>query len=169
MGPEDLFPALRELCFVAKSVVAKWKISKPQIQELTALASHLSHTALHTQPRPPAATIANYASAINGHVLLTLFCFVNLTEVILAPPVDYHPSSMTLHGVRAFAKHYRNLASLTVIFDASTVPPFDNSSDSVIPQSSLTSLATGTSPITDQVTIAPFLSGLFSNLRRVYP
>jgi hypothetical protein len=47
----------------------------------------------------PAGTIANYV--INRHVLITIFCFVDLTEVILAPPVGFD------------------------IDDASAVPPFE--------------------------------------------
>ncbi|KAF7362124.1 hypothetical protein MVEN_00558300 [Mycena venus] len=169
-------------------------------QLYAALASQLSHFALQSlhielsedreMPAPPEHLLPNYV--INGHVLAALFCFTNLTEVSLAPPVGFdiddatawdmarawpkliglhlvaatdlhHPSSLSLRGLRAFAKHCRELSSLTITFNAST--PFNDSSEiMILPQTSLTSLDVGTSPITDPSDVAQFMSGLFPTI-----
>ncbi|KAF8216632.1 hypothetical protein K438DRAFT_1797564 [Mycena galopus ATCC 62051] len=79
------------------------------------------------------------------------------------------PSSnrMTLHAFRGFAKHCNELAHLAIAVDASTVPPSDQSPEMTISQHSLTYLNISTSRITDALAIAPFLSGLFPNLRNI--
>jgi len=168
------------------------------------LAGHLSHSALKIlrveragncdDPTVPE-DMANHA--IDGHILAKLFCFANLTKIILAPPVGFniddatawdiarawpklkiltltaatdlhHPPGMSLHGLQAFAKHCRELTSLMITFDASTVPPRDDSPDPIISQFSLTSLDVDTSPITDPTAVAQFTSGLFPNLANIW-
>ncbi|KAJ6517141.1 hypothetical protein DFH09DRAFT_250004 [Mycena vulgaris] len=168
-----------------------------------ALANRLSHTALDrlwvsnvddgstiTQAPPPG-TMANYV--ISGHTLAPLFCFCNLTFVVLQPPVGFdiddatawdiarawpkinflrleaatelhHPPSMTLHGLRAFATHCIHLSTLRITVDASTVPPFDNSPETRISQHRLEELIFAASPISDPPAVARFLSGLFPAL-----
>jgi hypothetical protein len=71
---------------------------------------------------------------------------------------------MTLLGLRAFAKHCHELTSLTITFDATTVPPLDDSPEATVSQSHLNSLDVGTSPISDPFTVAQFMSGLFLNM-----
>ncbi|KAF7369251.1 F-box domain-containing protein [Mycena venus] len=166
-----------------------------------ALASHLSHSALRTLsvelpadcevPTPPG---DNASYVIDGHILATLFCFPNLTELSLAPPVGFdiddatawdiarawsnlkslhltaatglhHSTRMSLHGLRAFAKHCPKLTYLDITFNGAISPPFENSPE--ISQTSLTSLEVGTSPITDPFAVAQFLCGLFPNLETI--
>ncbi|KAF7356492.1 hypothetical protein MVEN_00982300 [Mycena venus] len=140
--------------------------------------------------------ITNYV--IDGRVLSALFCFSNLTELTLRPPAGFdiddavawdmarawpklkslhleashvhHPPSMSLHALRAFAKHCDDLADLTITIDASTVAPVDNSPEMRISQSTLTSFNVNKSPITDPLIVAPFISSLFPNLQEYrYP
>jgi hypothetical protein len=175
-------------------------------QLYTALAVHLSHSALRTlevelpenvemqMPTPAGDGLANYV--IDGSILGALFCFANLTKITLAPPAGFnlddatawdmarawpkleslclatgtdrpHPSSMTLLGLRAFAKHCHELASLTITFDATTVPPLDDSPEATVSQSRLSSLDVGTSPISDPFTVAQFMSRLFLNMENI--
>ncbi|KAJ7622916.1 hypothetical protein DFH06DRAFT_1447108 [Mycena polygramma] len=168
------------------------------------LAKCLSHSALHaleielpssyfTPTRPPLDAVADYV--VDGVTLAALFCFTNLTELNLVPPVGFdiddstawemaqalpkikslhlgaatdlhYPSSMSLHGLPAFAKHCGDLENLSINFDASTVPT-DNLSES-ISQCSLTSLDTNASPITDPLPVAQFMAGLFPNLAKIW-
>ncbi|KAJ7440297.1 hypothetical protein B0H11DRAFT_2099813 [Mycena galericulata] len=157
-----------------------------------ALASHLSHTALDSlaiefvgpgRAEQPTGTIAHYV--ISGRELAPLFCFVNLTNLWLEPPVGFDiDDSMawdmahswpkltslrftTLHGLRGFAKHCKESRSLTIPLDASTVPPFDNSPETRISQSSLNCLLVGRSPIVDQSAVARFMRRLFPNLTEI--
>ncbi|KAJ7722999.1 hypothetical protein DFH07DRAFT_946604 [Mycena maculata] len=145
-------------------------------------------------PAPSAGMIGNYV--ITRNQLATLFCFRNLTVVRLNPPVgfdmddaaawdiararpnlrnlqlsaasDLHqPSNISLHGLRAFAKHCKNLNYLCIPFDASVVPPFDNSPETRISQDRLESLEVQRSGIYHPPTVARFMSGLFPNLRDV--
>ncbi|KAJ7847738.1 hypothetical protein B0H14DRAFT_3867403 [Mycena olivaceomarginata] len=175
-------------------------------QLYTALAAHLSHSALRTlevelpenvemqMPTPTGDGLANYV--IDGSIFGALFCFANLTKITLAPPAGFnlddatawdmarawpkleslrlttgtdrpHPSSMTLLGLRAFAKHCHELTSLTITFDATTVPPLDDSPEATVSQSRLSSLDVGTSPISDPFTVAQFMSGLFLNMENI--
>ncbi|KAJ7788929.1 hypothetical protein B0H14DRAFT_3575436 [Mycena olivaceomarginata] len=170
-------------------------------QLYAALASHFNHSTLQTlhigfpeshsvmETTPPA--LSNYL--IDGPILATLFCFGNLTEITLEPPVGFdiddetvadmarawpklksrcliassdlhHPSSMLLNGLCVFANHCYELTYLTIAFDASTVPPFDDSSVTAVSQSSLTSLDVGASPMIHPSLVAQFLSRLFPNL-----
>ncbi|KAJ7100558.1 hypothetical protein C8R43DRAFT_846606, partial [Mycena crocata] len=130
---------------------------------------------------------------VHGHALSQLFCFVNLTNVILKPPVGFdiddatawdmarawprldslvletatdfsHPPSMSLAGLRAFAKHCPKLTSLTIAVDASSVPAFDDSPETRISQLGLRILDVSTSPISDPPAIARFMSALFPAL-----
>ncbi|KAJ7734575.1 hypothetical protein DFH07DRAFT_693756, partial [Mycena maculata] len=78
-----------------------------------------------------------------------------------------HPFRLTLRGLRAFAKHCKNLVSLSICVDASAVPPSDNSLESRISQSSLTSFDISTSPINDPPTVAQFLSALYASLKQI--
>ncbi|KAJ7100565.1 hypothetical protein C8R43DRAFT_1244255 [Mycena crocata] len=142
-------------------------------------------------PIPPAGTIADYL--VSGPTLAQLFCFGNLTRLNLQPPVgfdiddstawdlarawpkltllwlraatelSYHPS-MTLQGLRAFAKHCPELSSLTIAVDASTVPPFDGSPDTRISQRRLLSFNVSASPISNAPIAARFLSALFPRI-----
>ncbi|KAJ7760899.1 hypothetical protein DFH07DRAFT_740456 [Mycena maculata] len=155
-------------------------------QLYAALASHLSRGTLQTldigsyNGMPAPGVMDNYV--INGQVLAPLFGFVNLTSLELQLPVgldiddatawdmarawmklDYlsftgvhHSSSMTLHGLSAFAKYCKDLAYLKITINASTVPAFDDSPD---PPFHL-----GPGAITDPPTVTRFLSGLFPNL-----
>jgi hypothetical protein len=168
-------------------------------QFYTALATHLSHTTLQwlhiaevdEMPSPPPGMIANYV--ITGPELSTLFCFGNLTDVSLRPPVGFdiddatawemarawpklqslvldsaselsHRPGMSLLGLKAFANHCPALVTLHISFDASTVPPFDNSPESRISRKRLTSLDVASSSISDPPTVARFISGLFPEL-----
>ncbi|KAF7373250.1 F-box domain-containing protein [Mycena sanguinolenta] len=141
---------------------------------------------------PVTSTLANYV--VHGLSLAALFCFANLTDIILRPPVGFdiddamawdiarawprvkslfllpatdlhHPSSMSLRGFSAFAKHCPALSSFGVTFDASTVPPLD---DTIVSQSSLVALDVDISPISDPDAVASFMSALFPNLARIY-
>ncbi|KAJ7753610.1 hypothetical protein DFH07DRAFT_823856 [Mycena maculata] len=78
-----------------------------------------------------------------------------------------HPSRMTLHGLRGFAQHCKDLKKLSVTFDASTVPPL-NDPNTIISQASLVWLNVGAATIiTDQTAVALFLSDLFPNLPKI--
>ncbi|KAJ7692689.1 hypothetical protein B0H17DRAFT_1132925 [Mycena rosella] len=72
---------------------------------------------------------------------------------------------MTLLELRAFAAHCKDLVSLSINVDSSTVPPFENSPETRISQRRLYSLDVAASPISDPPTVAQFLSGLFPALR----
>ncbi|KAJ7654557.1 hypothetical protein DFH06DRAFT_993760 [Mycena polygramma] len=186
--------------FNVGTVVSATKLTMGQLY--SHLASRLSHSALQTleielpssysTPKPPSLdVIADYV--IDGVILAALFCFTNLTQLNLAPPVGfdiddstawdmarawpkikslhlgaatklYHPSSMSLHGLRAFAKHCGE--NLSISFDASTVPT--NNLPESISQRSLTSLDTNASPITDPLPVAQFMAGLFPNLAKIW-
>ncbi|KAJ7604091.1 hypothetical protein DFH06DRAFT_1114027 [Mycena polygramma] len=144
---------------------------------------------------PPVDAIASYV--ITGHTLTPLFSFKNLALVHLTGPVGFdiddtrawdmarawpqirsltlnsstalhHPSSMTLHGLRAFATHCAELRRLAIAFDASTVPPFDNSPAARISQRALHALHVEASPIGDPPSVAKYLSGLFLGLVSIY-
>ncbi|KAJ7100561.1 hypothetical protein C8R43DRAFT_1141304 [Mycena crocata] len=140
-------------------------------------------------PNPPAdATIADYL--VSGFTLLRLLCFGNLTSVDLRPPVGFdiddctawdiarawpklrslglqaatdlsHRPSMTLHGLRAFAKHCPDLFGLVIAVDASMVPAFDGSPNTQICQRRLTSFNVSASPISNAAVVARFLSAMF--------
>ncbi|KAJ7429568.1 hypothetical protein B0H11DRAFT_2143032 [Mycena galericulata] len=94
-----------------------------------------------------------------------------LTRLVLEPTIDSslhcHPSNMTLHGLRAFATHCRELERLTITFDALTVPPLDNAQDTANSKCTLSFLCVGTSPICDAPTVARFLLGLFPHLESI--
>ncbi|KAJ7720081.1 hypothetical protein DFH07DRAFT_1009021 [Mycena maculata] len=140
------------------------------------------------------AAISEYL--ITGHELAALFCFANLVDVCLVPAIGFdiddatawdmarawpnlqslklytatefcHLSSMTLHGLRGLAKYCQALKHLAVTFDASMVPPTDDSPETRISQSSLVLLNVGAGAITDSATVARFLSDLFPNLETV--
>ncbi|KAJ7753600.1 hypothetical protein DFH07DRAFT_886635 [Mycena maculata] len=145
-------------------------------------------------PTPLAGPVTDYV--ISRHELEPLFAFVNLTELNLAPPVGFdiddttawdmarawpnltildldsatdlhHLSSMTLHGLRGFAQHCKDLTQLTITFDASVVPPFNNSSETRISQRNLAILNVWKSPIRDAPPVARFLSALFPSLETI--
>ncbi|KAJ7666770.1 hypothetical protein DFH06DRAFT_1184723 [Mycena polygramma] len=139
-------------------------------------------------PTPLAAAIADYV--VNGRLLAPLFCFQNITYVQLKAPVGFdlddatawdmarawprikflqldastelhHPTSMTLHGIRAFAKYCEDLVSLKITVNATTVPPFDRSPETRLSQQNLRTFDVSGSPISDQYNVARFLSALF--------
>lgn len=144
-----------------------------------------------------AVMLTNTASyLIDGQILATLLCFGNLTEVTLAPPVEFdiddgtvadmarawpklktlrltassdlhHPSSISLLGLRVLAKHCPELTSLILTFDASIVPLISDSPET-ISQSSLADLDVGPSAITDPFLVTQLLSRLFPNLAEIY-
>ncbi|KAJ7666767.1 hypothetical protein DFH06DRAFT_1469958 [Mycena polygramma] len=143
---------------------------------------------------PPVGTIASYV--ITGRILSPLFAFKNLTSIYLTGPVGFdiddtaawdmarawpkiksltlnsstalhHPSSMTLHGLRAFATHCTELCRLAITVDASTVPPFDSSPAARISQHELQTFYVQASPIGDPPTVAKYLSGLFLGLASI--
>ncbi|KAJ6461013.1 hypothetical protein C8R45DRAFT_1028972 [Mycena sanguinolenta] len=72
--------------------------------------------------------------------------------------------SMSLLGLKAFAKHCRSLSSLTIAFYASTVPPLDYAADTILTHTVLTYLEVDMSPINDAAAVAGFVSVLFPNL-----
>ncbi|KAJ6460996.1 hypothetical protein C8R45DRAFT_1028905 [Mycena sanguinolenta] len=138
--------------------------------------------------------LTNYA--IDGSILSTLLCFTNLTDIYLEPPIGFvlddtmawdiarawpkvkslhltgstderRPSSMSLLGLTAFAKHCRELTRLSIGLDASTVPPLDDLTEPIVPQSSLTYLSIDMSPINDPHAVAGFVSVLFPNLASI--
>ncbi|KAJ7860915.1 hypothetical protein B0H13DRAFT_1726432 [Mycena leptocephala] len=69
----------------------------------------------------------------------------------------------TLHGLRALAQHWTKLKSLTILLDASEIPPQTLSTVPVI-QCALTELFVGYSPIIAPVEVARFISGIFPKL-----
>ncbi|KAJ6454253.1 hypothetical protein C8R47DRAFT_1167467 [Mycena vitilis] len=142
---------------------------------------------------PPAAAIAEYV--ISGSLLRPLFCFQNLTSLRLTPPAGFdldddaawdmarswpqirvlqlksctnvdHPTSMTLHGLRAFA-HCANLTELCITVNASAVPAFDGSPETLLSQRALHTFEVAASPISDPEAVARFLSALFPCLAEI--
>ncbi|KAF8134669.1 hypothetical protein K438DRAFT_1547219, partial [Mycena galopus ATCC 62051] len=130
---------------------------------------------------------------VDGSILAALYCFVNLTEITLKTPIGFdiddavawemarawprlkilkltahgrheHLSSMTLLGLKAFATHCHELTALTITFDASKVPSFDDPPEMIIPPSPLRVLSVEISHITDPSAVARFLAGLFPKL-----
>jgi hypothetical protein len=69
----------------------------------------------------------------------------------------------TLHGLRALAQHCTKLESLTILLDASEIPPQTLSTVPVI-QYALTELFVGYSPIIAPVEVGRFISGIFPKL-----
>ncbi|KAJ7325535.1 hypothetical protein DFH08DRAFT_1085194 [Mycena albidolilacea] len=176
-----------------------------------ALASHLNHSTLQTlefglpedyevdemDVLPEQAEYILAIFVIEEHILATLFCFENLTDITLAPPVGFqiddaiawdlarawpkfkslcltacshrylhHPSSMSLLGLRAFAKHCPELASLTITFDVVIIPPLDSAD--AVSKISLRSLDVYTSPIIHSSLVSQLLCPLFSNLTTIH-
>ncbi|KAJ6550882.1 hypothetical protein DFH09DRAFT_1319743 [Mycena vulgaris] len=123
------------------------------------LESHLSHSALvalfvgtaeHGPLPPPSGTTTHYV--ISGTTLASLFCFRNLSVVVLRPPVGFdindstawdvagamaesyntqiectmesqHAPTMTLAGLRAFAIQCKVRSELNLSVDPFAVPP----------------------------------------------
>ncbi|KAJ6550863.1 hypothetical protein DFH09DRAFT_988706 [Mycena vulgaris] len=148
----------------------------------------------YDSPTPPPEMIADYA--ISGNTLAPLFRFWNLTRIVLRTPVGFgiddttawdiarawpnlqsltldaaselhHTPTMTLAGLRAFATHCKVLSDLNISFDASTVPPFDNSPGTRISQLQLRFLGVAASPISEPPAVARFISGLFPRLMTI--
>ncbi|KAJ7187270.1 hypothetical protein C8R46DRAFT_1184920 [Mycena filopes] len=142
-------------------------------------------------PTPPASTMSEYV--IGGPTLALLFCFNNLTDVELRTSAGFdiddttagdmarawpnikrlelasctdmhHLSSLTLLGLRYFGIHCPDLISLKITFNASAVPPFDNSPETRISHGRLLSLDVAASPISDPAAVGRFVSALFPNL-----
>ncbi|KAJ7440343.1 hypothetical protein B0H11DRAFT_2099928, partial [Mycena galericulata] len=161
-----------------------------QISPATLETLHIQHAEDGEMPTPPAARVADYV--VGGPEIAPLFYFRNLTELTLEAPVGFdiddttaldmasawpnlkqfrlgsatdlwYPSRMTLHGLCAFAKHCRNLRSLAISMDATTVP----SPDAQISQSALLHLDVGPSSIVDPPTVTRFMSSLFPSLRTI--
>ncbi|KAF7377906.1 hypothetical protein MSAN_00214300 [Mycena sanguinolenta] len=138
--------------------------------------------------------LTNYT--IDGSIVVPLLRFANLTTIYLSPPVGFDlddtmtlaiarawpkvrelsltasthtrcPSSISLLGLKAFAEHCHELTSLTITFDASTVPPFDDSLKTIASQSSLTFLGVEMSSINDPRAVASFLSPCFPKLANI--
>ncbi|KAF8183736.1 hypothetical protein K438DRAFT_1937409 [Mycena galopus ATCC 62051] len=142
----------------------------------------------------PGDPFANYV--VDGHTLAALFCFGNLTEITLIPPVGFdiddamawdmarawpkvktlrlsagssdsrHPSSLSILSLRAFATHCPELTSLWITF-ASTVPRSDDPHETHITQTSLTSLDVDISPIADPRPVAKYIAAVFPNLETI--
>ncbi|KAJ7882181.1 hypothetical protein B0H14DRAFT_2565426 [Mycena olivaceomarginata] len=114
-------------------------------------------------PTPLASASGIYV--ISGHILTPLYLFTNLAVLILVSPVGFdigdaaawdmapawpnlvrlvlesatevhYPSTMTLHGLRAFAEHCKALKFLAITINGFTVPPLDNSPQMRIPSGS---------------------------------
>ncbi|KAJ7165695.1 hypothetical protein C8R43DRAFT_1165272 [Mycena crocata] len=163
-------------------------LSYTTLQELEIGEDEFHHGGMDS---PDESAIADYV--ISGRVLSTLFCFGDLQRVSLRGPVGFdvddaiiwdmarswpkitslaletatelnHPPSMTLGGLRAFATHCPDLNYLSITFNTSTVPPFDNSPETRLSQRALTCLGVGVAPISDSGDIARFLSALFPNI-----
>ncbi|KAJ7753606.1 hypothetical protein DFH07DRAFT_1061404 [Mycena maculata] len=143
---------------------------------------------------PPVTTISDYA--ITGYELAALFCFGNLVHLHLLATVGFDiddptawdmarawpnlrtlrldaasvlcpPSRMTLHGLRGFAKYCKSLEDLAITFNASAIPPTDDSPDTRILQTSLVRLDVGGGALTDPAAVAGFLSDLFPNVATI--
>jgi hypothetical protein len=134
-------------------------------------------------PTPLASASGIYV--ISGHILTPLYPFTNLAVLILVSPVGFdigdaaawdmapawpnlvrlvlesatevhYPSTMTLHGLRAFAEHCKALKFLAITVNGFTVPPLDNSPQMRIPQRQLCSFDVAKSPISDAQTVSRF-------------
>ncbi|KAJ7060481.1 hypothetical protein C8F01DRAFT_1058566 [Mycena amicta] len=214
------FPALRYLRLAKTTIgfgldmiasVENWALESltiglqsPERREMTgllytAIASHFSASCLdylrighpsdgREVSDPPEDTRADYA--VTGEILRPLFCFGNITEVILKPPagfllddsilselarawpnivtlrlgsgssVQVHPIA-TLNALRFFAMHCKRLGDLTLAIDASTVPDFSVYRQLRASQNTLRRLNVEISPIGDPVAVARFVSGHF--------
>ncbi|KAJ6460990.1 hypothetical protein C8R45DRAFT_1220899 [Mycena sanguinolenta] len=203
----EFLELLSDRCLVSFRVGTTEPVTRSTTRRLyAALARHLSHSVLQTlcvglpekddmEMQSPSGDLANYA--INGLIVATLFCFANLTEICLEPPIGfdlddtvasdiarawpkvrtlsltgsihlYRPSSISLIGLTAFAKHFQELTSLSIGLDASTVPPSDDFTDIIVPQFSLVYLDVDISPITNPDGVASFISVLLPNLAHIW-
>ncbi|KAJ7096022.1 hypothetical protein C8R43DRAFT_264579 [Mycena crocata] len=140
-------------------------------------------------PTPAVANVPLYL--VSGVHLHPLLVFSNLTDITLRSPVGFaiddrtaalmaaawpcltsldistvtsitHPPTMTLHGVSAFAQHCPHLRTLKIAFDATLVPEVGPSLGQRVLQSSLDTLYPGASPVTNPLSVARFLSGIFA-------
>ncbi|KAJ7898919.1 hypothetical protein B0H14DRAFT_3852974 [Mycena olivaceomarginata] len=145
-------------------------------------------------PTPLASASGIYV--ISGHILTPLYPFTNLAVLILVSPVGFdigdaaawdmapawpnlvrlvlesatevhYPSTMTLHGLRAFAEHCKALKFLAITVNGFTVPPLDNSPQMRIPQRQFCSFDVAKSPISDARTVSRFLFSLFPDLSEI--
>jgi hypothetical protein len=127
--------------------------------------------------------------------LRLLFCFTNLTKLSISCALfdlddntlsemahawlhlqtlrlaghAIFESRVTLRGLRFLARYYPYLESLHMTFDASTIPPLENSAEPHISQTSLILLNVAHSTIFSPPPVARFLSGIFPHLRYIYP
>ncbi|KAJ7477984.1 hypothetical protein B0H11DRAFT_2028948, partial [Mycena galericulata] len=89
----------------------------------------------------------------------------NLRILELQTSVLPIPSHLTLESLRSLAQHCPHLQTLTVDFNATSLPP--RSGDPRLTQESLETLHVESSPISRWSRVARFLSGLFSNLETI--
>ncbi|KAJ7291624.1 hypothetical protein C8J57DRAFT_1705157 [Mycena rebaudengoi] len=76
------------------------------------------------------------------------------------------PRIMTLASLRAFATHCPELSTLTLTFDATVVPPFD---EQPLVQKKLLALGVSLSPIASPALVGRFLTENFPNIERIQP
>ncbi|KAJ7666757.1 hypothetical protein DFH06DRAFT_1384116 [Mycena polygramma] len=137
----------------------------------TALASHISHTTLDS---------LTIAEIDDGGFTPVGFDLDDVTAWDMAcawPRIKFlrldsstdlhHSSSMTLHGIRAFAKYCEDLVELKITINATTVPPFDRSPETRLSQTNLHTFNVSGSPISEPYNVARFLSTLFPCLVKV--
>ncbi|KAJ7133092.1 hypothetical protein C8R44DRAFT_549147, partial [Mycena epipterygia] len=136
--------------------------------------------------------VENYSLDIS--TLRTLFCFGNLTSVVIRSPLGFdlddgavlelarawprleslhlkshveQPRNPTLGCLQSFAEHCPSLRLLGITLDARQVPAPDHSSATRIIQRSLAILNVDSSPIAAPISVGRYLSGLFPCLRTV--
>ncbi|KAJ7895459.1 hypothetical protein B0H14DRAFT_3426064 [Mycena olivaceomarginata] len=68
---------------------------------------------------------------------------------------------MSLVGLRASVKHCPDLASLSITFDASRIPPCVDSPETIISQISFPYLDINASPTSDSAPVVQFMSRIF--------
>ncbi|KAJ6623296.1 hypothetical protein B0H10DRAFT_1786661 [Mycena sp. CBHHK59/15] len=134
--------------------------------------------------------------AVKGHHLRPLFCFSNLTDVSLAPPVGFDlddvtvsdmarawphiqwlilgagsyahvASRVTLQGLYAFAQHCPELHFLQISLDASAVPLMELCGKTRVSQGRLTTLRVPCSTIVAPISVVAFLSSIFPKLSHI--
>jgi hypothetical protein len=124
----DLLSNCRLVKFYVGTIVPATKLTTRRLY--AALSSHLNHFALEIlyvglperdyseMEMPP--VLASYF--IIGHILATLFCFGNLTEITLAPPVGFDIDDGTVADMARARPKLKSL-SLMASSDPCIIPP----------------------------------------------
>ncbi|KAJ7500880.1 hypothetical protein B0H11DRAFT_1800210 [Mycena galericulata] len=189
MCPRTSFTSL-EVDFSAPCLVAQ-TVEFYTALKASCLHSSLTSLALNNYSEIPAAGRKEFL--VTGRSLHILGCFINLRELTIRsfPGFDLDdtlvtelapawrnllslelqtsvlpvPSRLTLESLRSLAQHCPHLHTLTVDFNATSLPP--RSSDPRLAQESLKTLHVESSPISGWSRVARFLSGLFSDLESI--